>query len=358
MLSWGTAILAAIGALGVCMAWYFIPKVLARRVDLALFDREDKLRVALAGLLTAMAVIVGVFVTIYQFRASQKTQMDIEVTKVFLESIKLLGSSDPTGAGHAGAIYAMQPVMEYDAHLHNSVINTLIALIRAQRSTMTNPTCELKRINDVPEIQAAIDVIGTRINWKDQEDGSLDFSQLCLLGATFNNLHFENAQFNQSDLRRTSFEGAYVEGANFSSSDMDYWEAPDVRDSEKLPDGIETIYAKEQYREYEILTLFRGARAKGAHFDGACLRGVDFSRAKLQDTSFADAELSAANFEGTEGVESSDRFKAACAQMPAFNLPAGSVIAKCFDEKESGRTTVSPYQQCNANVFRVFGQPK
>jgi cytochrome c oxidase assembly factor CtaG len=128
-------------------AWIYVPKKLASTSNAHTFEREDKIRTAFGGLITAVAIIIGFFITIYQFQVNQKTttdqfqanqknQLGNEMAAIYTDSLKILADKEINSAGHAGAIYALQVPMEYDETYHNTVIAVLLTYLKVERSTL------------------------------------------------------------------------------------------------------------------------------------------------------------------------------------------------------------------------------
>jgi hypothetical protein len=131
---------------------------------------------------------------------------------------------------------------------------------------------------------------------------------------------------------------------------MDYFSLPWVEPSEKVAKNLDDMEASDSnsHREYEMLTLFREARAVGASFDGACLRGADLRGADLRGAHFNGAELSLANFRGARNVASTEQFANVCATHPIIGLPGSISIPTC------GTYAV---QQCDRDLFTRFEPP-
>ena len=112
----------AIASAAICAAWYWAPKLLLTgHVTEA---RKDKIRTSVAQFVAAISVIIGAFVSLYQFQRNQSSQLDQDMTTLFSANLKLLETKGPSDtAMRAGAIYAMQTVMDYNPQYHLSLIH-------------------------------------------------------------------------------------------------------------------------------------------------------------------------------------------------------------------------------------------
>lgn len=335
--------------------WYQLPKKLASGESASGRTKsEERIRTSLNALITSISVVVGVFVTVYNLQSNRDDQLNQQATTLFVESIKLLGNKDADMSSRAGAVYAIQRVMERDSAFHNAAVSTLVSFIQNNRSRHSNPNCKPKDVRDDAAIDAAFQVIGNRREWIDTERKHiLDFSFLCLLGEDFNQLDLAGADFQGSDLRRTSFEGANISGAMFSAADFDYWHVPGIEDKDRTSDGYKQVV--DSYRRYQLLSLFTGATAIGTHFEGACLRGVEFAGANLRDAAFSGAGISLAHFDGAKELDQANAFGDTCSAQAPSGL-ASITEASCARPRAQDKDPPAQ-DQCDVEYFRGLSSP-
>ena len=231
--------------------------------DLSIRSMDDVIASALIGA-AATAVSVGATVAVayggFRFgrdsnqkaiNAAHDDAREGQLTDRYIKAVEQLGSDKPDV--RIGGIYALDRIAHDSEKDHPTVMQVLTAFVREHSHEPRNPSSTEHRQSTLPDVQAAIRVIGLR-NTNYDKPGGLD-------------------------LTAADLTDAVLDYANFSEAWLEY--AIFVHAS--LP------HAK-----------FIKARLHHANFTRANLTEVDFTEADLTEADFTDLDLTAAKFTGAK----------------------------------------------------------
>lgn len=217
-----------------------------------------------------------------------------------------------------GAIYALEKLAADYLPLHWQIMELLCAYVRKnageptpetdevrnvrakqreRRSEQENLTLEKARMKPSVEIQAALTVIGRRLERQrafeatkaseaDTQKPTLDLSSCHLSGANLEKLRFENTNFTSACLQRTHLNETRLDDANLSGAHL---EQANLRKA-SLKD------ASLNYANLQFADLL-SAQCQGAFFEGTHLPGASLEGAKLDEA----IGLTQAQIEVTKG---------------------------------------------------------
>ncbi|MFG2524581.1 pentapeptide repeat-containing protein [Streptomyces sp. NPDC048527] len=206
-----------------------------------------------------------------QDREQVRLALDTQVTGLYVEAVKLLGSQNSTE--RLGGIYALERIMRDSAKDHQTIIEGLAGFVRVEARFIAEPETdagERRRPGDV--VQAAIHVLGRRPDRPEAFRINLrgvDLRGAVLTGCRLDRVDFTGARFEGAELEGVSMKAAILEYSNFSGArlrEVDFFDAT-------------LIYS---------------------NFTGAVTRGVDLRQVKLSDVIFENAVLVYANLSGSK----------------------------------------------------------
>lgn len=266
----GKLALGIVGLAAAAAVIWFVPKSQVSALPLEQrFGAENEARRTLAQVLGGLALLGGLWLTLRQVKASERTAasaVDGQVTERFSRAVEHLGSDQlPL---RLGGIYALERIARDSERDHSTVLEVLIAFIR---DAAPAGDCHRERYsaNEAPtpprpDVQAALTVVGRR---KTENDSgrTLDLSRTDLRGADFRGLDFRKARFYLACLQAASFRGAQVREADFSAASL-----YGVIFTDAQLDGANLITALTGG------TCCRGASLRGTMVSEDNIRGLDY----------------------------------------------------------------------------------
>jgi DNA-binding PadR family transcriptional regulator len=186
------------------------------------------------------------------------------------------------------AIYKLENVAKINPAHHWEIMQALAAFIR------TNSPVD-KKGSILPDIQAALDVIGNRKIYRDPLFGWIDLSKTNLIeaylgGADLIGVYLRGADLRRADLRRAELAGADLIGANLIETNIG---------------GANLIGADLGGAD------LRGSDIRGADLAGANLGGVNLEEANLEEANLEEANLEEAKNMKIEQLHSARNWKQA-----------------------------------------------
>lgn len=208
---------------------------------------------------TAFGAVVITALSLYATREHDEVSAQTQYTDRYVKAIEQLDQAGPEHLqGRLGGIYALERLARDSPRDQPTIIEVLAAFIRttdpqpdASFDSHGPATCPLRGV--VPDIQAALDVLGRRDVAHDSGT-SINLSRTCL----------RNAKLTGANLR-----GADLSGANLSESNVD---EADLSGAFLTDTGFRGAYLyKTNLRDAEL----GGADLTDANLVCADLRGVD-----------------------------------------------------------------------------------
>jgi uncharacterized protein YjbI with pentapeptide repeats len=234
-----------------------------------------------ASSLPGLAAVVALIFTALTVQATkgqlQATQQQLTVTELgqitdrYNAAVTNLGSSSVDI--RLGGIYALQHVMQDDPLYQPTVVAVLCAFARGQIVPGSAP---------LPDIQAALTVVGTRSSGNDGSTTVVDLDHAQLAGAQLESVYFAgadvaDARLPGADLDNADLTGANLSGANLSGAELD---------------------AARLHRANLTCADLTLASPTGADLSGADLSGANLTATILADVSLKGASFSGANLTG------------------------------------------------------------
>lgn len=242
---------------------------------------RDWLAIALAGL-PGLAACIGLFFTnqsvqanIGQIRVNEQSQ----VAASYSAAVSNLASGSPDK--RTGAIYVLQQLMQDFPREQNAVVAVLCTFIR-EHAPLNGPN------PPIPDVQIALDVIGTRNTAHDTPATKIDLSNTQLSGVQLPDEDFSNANLAYAQLKLANLTHVNFDGANLVSTYFEW---------AKLSWAIFTHAALTD----TDLAYTRLNHANLAHTtpNGAALFKVDLTDANLTGTNLTDVDT---RFSTTSGA--------------------------------------------------------
>lgn len=187
-----------------------------------------------------------------------------QVTDRYTRAIEQLGSDK--GDVRIGGIYALERISRDSARDHPTVMEVLAALIREHSVRQPGP-------RTIPEVQAALTVIGRRDSTHDREPPDLSSAHLPL------------ADLSRAELSRSNLYGATLDGADLTEAKL----GSAILAGADL--GGAHLGDADLTRAYLTHAKLNGTHLKGASLKEANLLGADLTGAELRDANLTSADL-------------------------------------------------------------------
>ncbi|BBH70224.1 hypothetical protein ACTI_69090 [Actinoplanes sp. OR16] len=247
---------------------------------------------AIAGLLSVLAVAVGVFVTSHHSREQQKLALQGQITDRFTKAVEQLGQPGVAKVDvRLGAIYALQRIMRDSDDDQAAVVDILSAFVRghapAPRRTEQVTAGGVPTARPV-DVQAALTVLARRDSGLDGE-GRVDLSEADLSLAALRGAKLHRAEMLYANLRNANLRNADLRGADLSRATL---RGANLHDG--ALDGADLGGAN--LRDVEL----GGAKLVGANLRGASLQGTRLAEADLRGAVLHGADLHGALLEGAD----------------------------------------------------------
>lgn len=208
---------------------------------------------AFAQIFGGIAVGIGILFAWWNLVTVREDQ----ITKSFTQAIDQLGNEKI--AIKLGGIQGLERISKKNKEEYWPTIEYLTEYIRENSSVEDKKVTKQTKVSS--DIQKALIVIGRRNkSSRAAEFNRLNLRKTWLHSAHIEEVHFEKARFEYSDLDAAFFTGAHLEGANFRYASL-------------------------------ININFEGSYLQKAIFNWAKLQYADFSGANLQGASFQEANL-------------------------------------------------------------------
>jgi uncharacterized protein YjbI with pentapeptide repeats len=275
----GLAVLAALLlVIAVWWLWWRLPKREAARLALkirdpkARADVEDNYRKTVGQALGGIAVLLGAASAYLQFsqqqRASdlqfsqqQRTSHDLLISSQVAKGFEQLGSEKLVV--RLGGIYALEGVMNNSDQYHQAVLEALSAFVREGIKLPTTPSTPGPPTHLPADIQAALTVIGRRLD----RPGTVDLAKANIPGADLTGARFAHANLTDAELTNARLVEANLTQANLTATGL-------------------------------TGASLNQSNLTQANLTGARLTGADLTRANLADANLTQIDLTGANLAG------------------------------------------------------------
>lgn len=270
--------LLALVVTAVPMAIFVLPALLARpEGPITAAERlgaENDVRGTLLQAIAGAVVFAGLYVTWRTFDLNRQGQ----VTERFTSAIEQLGSDQR--AVRVGAIYALERIAQDSERDHRAIVEVLNAYIRDRAPTVRGAQPAVpqgSKIRPMPDVQAALTVLGRRRIELDDPSVQLRLSDVDLRGASLRGGHFEGVRLRRSRLENARCAGAHLEEAKLRDAHLEgahFTADPDL--------DLEAAHLDR--------ANLQGAHLEGAHLTGTQLEGASYSHATSWPLDFDPAQ--------------------------------------------------------------------
>lgn len=185
-------------------------------------DRSQN-AIAAVGILSVLAVAIGLVITNSANRAQEALNAQGQVTERFGKAVDQLGSDKPDV--RLGAIYSLERLMKDSPPDAGPIVEVLSAYVRdhAPRhgpAPLAGPTAGV--VQPTTEVQAVLTVLGRR---PAAIKTAVDFTRASLAGANLIDANLRQADLDDADLSganlmRADLTGAYMAAADLSGANL------------------------------------------------------------------------------------------------------------------------------------------
>jgi hypothetical protein len=218
----------------------------------------------LVGILSLLAVAVGLYITNKANRDQQKLAQQGQVTERFGTSINQLGSDNLDV--RLGGVYALERLMNDASADEANIIEVLSAYIRdhtGNSATVTQATPSPAQSHPATDVQAALTVLGRR------PDPS-SHVRIDLTWANITGADLTDANLARADLRDADLTGVYLRSADLAGAAL--------RNADLARAYLRSADLAGAYLRYDDLT---DANLRSANLTGASLAGANLTGANL-----------------------------------------------------------------------------
>lgn len=279
-------------------------------------DLENSTRTNISQIIGGAFVIIGVFLTGRNIRATEKNvnlAVKSQVTERFSKAIGYLESDNPVT--RLGGIYTLEGIArESQNEWHWQIMQILTTYIR-QKSPWVEGESENQEPQTKGDIQTILDVLGRRNRKAETEDQRLNLSgtdlrgyslggnEACFNFADFSHAHLDGANMNEGLFYQATFTNAYLTGTKLVLADLQgakfidaHLERADLSQSQSSQAFFTKAHMQEAFLVNANLmkSKFVGANLTKANLEAAIVNEADFTGALLDNIQLAGVDPSKA----------------------------------------------------------------
>ena len=320
---------------------FVLPGLFVETVPVSSFERrKEKLQNLLVTLLGGLGLLLTFAWNMGKDRDEAIRANRQESDRQFIEATKLLSRTDSerSTALRAAAAFALGNLARTDPSYRRQIRDILTAVIFDQLHGVTLTTNEMNpdpylSVNYVTsDVNAALKVLGEGSTTSGDGFATLALNHANLVGARMarfrglTKVSFQGARLNAADFRCSDLSGSDFSAAELSDYSALVPQQPESRPArDALQKGLEISKPSwEQYRKFDFIANFEGARLTGADFRGATIWGASYlNSADMTHVHFENVNISRVDFRRASNLDKAF-FKGACADdEPAIDQVDG-----------------------------------